>query len=56
MLVIQGLDYWLWANANLDKLSRHFDVGAISGVVIDYVVATPRATSPGRDSHADVVE
>ena len=50
MLVVQGLDYWLWANANLDQLRRHFDEPEITGVAIDYVVATkadlPEPSSP----------
>jgi hypothetical protein len=38
MFVIQGLDYWLWAHANRDLLSRYFGVETSEGIVIDYVV------------------
>ena len=38
MLVLQGLDYWIWAQANTGLLAAHFNVPAIAGLVIDYVV------------------
>ena len=38
MLVLQGLDYWIWAQANATLLADHFEVPAIDHVVIDYVV------------------
>ncbi len=40
LLIVQGLDYWLWATTNLDWLRRYFKAPSISGVVVDYVVAT----------------
>lgn len=45
MLIVQGLDYWLWATQNLDQLRRHFDDPAITGVTVDYVVATKAAST-----------
>lgn len=55
MLVIQGLDYWLWANANLEQLSQHFDVGAISDIAIDYVVATKNDRPIAEDPQATLL-
>jgi len=38
MLVLQGLDYWVWAQANAKLLADHFKVHAIRMVGVDYVV------------------
>jgi hypothetical protein len=38
MLVLQGLDYWIWAQANAKLLADHFKVHAIRMVGVDYVV------------------
>lgn len=40
MLVLQGLDYWIWAQANRAALEDHFSK-PISNVVIDYVIGVP---------------
>jgi hypothetical protein len=39
MLVLQGLDYWIWAQANLPELVKM--MGPISGMAIDFVVSMP---------------
>jgi hypothetical protein len=39
MLALQGLDYWIWATANLDLLADHFNIEKLTGVVIDFVTA-----------------
>jgi Restriction Endonuclease associating with ARP len=41
MLVLQGLDYWIWATAHADGLAAHFGVGGTPEVMIDCVVAEP---------------
>lgn len=46
MLVIQGLDYWVWAMANRTRLARRFDLGDHPRVVIDFVGARPSAAKP----------
>lgn len=38
-LVIQGLDYWVWATANAPALAEALDLPADAGVDVDYVVA-----------------
>lgn len=38
MLVLQGLDYWIWATAHRKTLSEHFE-RQVTAVAIDYVVA-----------------
>lgn len=45
-LVLQGLDYWLWANVNRDLLAKEFAVPAISDFHVDYVVADADGTLP----------
>jgi hypothetical protein len=38
-LVIQGLDYWIWATANADPLAETLGLPSGAGIEIDYVVA-----------------
>lgn len=38
-LVVQGLDYWIWATANSAALAEALDLPADAGVDVDYVVA-----------------
>lgn len=38
-LVMQGLDYWIWATANAPDLAEWLDLPADAGVDIEYVVA-----------------
>lgn len=40
MVVLQGLDYWIWATANLESLSAHdfATSGPYSGVEVDFLV------------------
>ncbi|MDQ3177738.1 MAG: hypothetical protein M3Q72_09365 [Actinomycetota bacterium] len=38
-LVVQGLDYWIWANANRPALAERLDLPADAEIEIDYVVA-----------------
>ena len=52
MLVLQGLDYWIWAQANMRLLADHFKIPAISRVVIDYVVGP----KDGKQNPADVTD
>lgn len=42
-LVVQGLDYWIWANANRAGLAELLDLPADAGIEIDYVVAEKTA-------------
>jgi hypothetical protein len=44
MLILQGLDYWIWANAHREQLRRFFRLTKIDAIVIDYVVA-PKGTT-----------
>ena len=46
MLVLQGLDYWLWATANLRRLLDLADSDDPTDPVVDFVV---RPKSPGED-------
>jgi hypothetical protein len=46
MVALQGLDYWIWATANLGLLAEHFEVPAPSGVSIDFVFAPPATGGP----------
>jgi Restriction Endonuclease associating with ARP len=39
MLVLQGLDYWIWAMAHAESLAAHFGLPGTPEVMIDYVVA-----------------
>lgn len=41
MLVLQGLDYWIWAQAHLDILAEHFGLTGTPKVRLDLVVAEP---------------
>lgn len=43
-VVVQGLDYWLWAKANLKALEDYFGKGQIVDVVIDFVLGEAKAT------------
>ncbi len=38
-LVVQGLDYWIWATANSSDVAEWLDLPADSGIDIEYVVA-----------------
>lgn len=38
-LVVQGLDYWIWASANLPAVAEQLGLDGHPEVVIDYVVA-----------------
>lgn len=38
-LVIQGLDYWIWATANAPALAEALELPADAGIDVDYVVA-----------------
>lgn len=38
-LVVQGLDYWIWATANAPDLAEWLDLPADAGIDIEYVVA-----------------
>jgi hypothetical protein len=40
MLVLQGLDYWIWANAHRKSLAKVFGLSGTPEVVVDFVVAT----------------
>jgi hypothetical protein len=53
MLILQGLDYWIWANANQDSIESYFRSigenpdGGIRHIVIDYVLgATDGQATP----------
>lgn len=55
MLVLQGLDYWIWAQANRSALESH--LGApITDVLVDYVLGVPgggaTSTRPVLSSYA----
>lgn len=38
-LVVQGLDYWIWANVNRAGLAELLELPADAGIEVDYVVA-----------------
>jgi hypothetical protein len=38
-LVVQGLDYWIWASANARDLAEWLNLPAEAGIDIEYVVA-----------------
>lgn len=38
-LVVQGLDYWIWARANAEALAESLELPPNAGVEVDYVVA-----------------
>lgn len=41
MLVLQGLDYWIWATANAAKLQANFQLSESPKVILDFVAAAP---------------
>jgi hypothetical protein len=46
-LVLQGLDYWMWATANRDLLAAYFEA-EIKDIHVDYMVGElPNSTAPG---------
>jgi hypothetical protein len=52
MLILQGLDYWIWAQSNATLLASHFKIDKITHIVIDYVVGTKDGHSPAASQHA----
>ena len=47
-LVVQGLDYWIWATANAGELAEWLELPADAGIDIEYVVAEK---TPGSRRH-----
>jgi hypothetical protein len=45
-LVLQGLDYWLWAAANADLLADRFGLEQLTGIKIDFVLGELDGTTP----------
>ncbi|MCK9902148.1 hypothetical protein CC117_25505 [Parafrankia colletiae] len=52
-LVLQSLDYWLWARTNADLLAAHFGLEQLTGIRIDLVAAEPDGTTP--DANAPIL-
>jgi hypothetical protein len=52
MLILQGLDYWIWAQSNARLLASHFKVDEIGHIVIDYVVGPEDGQSAVASQHA----
>lgn len=46
MLVLQGLDYWIWATANAATLQANFGLPSLPKVVLDFVAAIPASGNP----------
>ena len=43
MMVLQGLDYWIWATANSESLAKYFGLGEPSPeVVVDFLISEDR--------------
>lgn len=38
MIVLQGLDYWVWVSAHIKELERYFGVPKFSSIAVDFVV------------------
>ncbi len=59
MLVLQGLDYWIWAHAHRHDLAKQLGLKTDPEVVIDYVTAdpdTPYVTGPYTASQAEMLD
>lgn len=39
LMVLQGLDYWIWANAHREDIREHFKLPREPRFVIDYIIA-----------------
>jgi hypothetical protein len=52
MLILQGLDYWIWASANLSWLRGRLHANPQSGLRLLYAVAGKRASTPRIDRYA----
>ncbi|MEQ1504671.1 MAG: hypothetical protein ABMB14_20695 [Myxococcota bacterium] len=50
MLVLQGLDYWVWAEANRAELTQLLDAPADAPFQIDFVVAADKGVAIGTHS------
>ncbi|HEY0713328.1 MAG TPA: hypothetical protein VGF45_11690, partial [Polyangia bacterium] len=46
LMVMQGLDHWIWASANLPHIARFLGVSEISRIKLDFIVAEPGGTRP----------
>jgi hypothetical protein len=45
-VVLQALDYWMWATANKRLLAKHFNVPRLNGIVIDVLMGEPNGQQP----------
>lgn len=52
MLVLQGLDYWIWANKNVDWLRERLNASADAQVKILYAVAGKKGAAPSISEYA----
>lgn len=46
LMVLQGLDHWIWVTANRSALAQHLGIADISGLKLDFVVAEPNGRRP----------
>jgi hypothetical protein len=46
LMVLQGLDHWIWANANRAQIAKFLAVPEIAGIKLDFLVAEPNGTRP----------
>jgi len=45
-VVLQSLDYWMWATANEKLLAKHFNVPRLKGIVIDLLLGESDGQQP----------
>ena len=52
MMVLQGLDYWIWASANQDALAPEFGRKKVTGIEVDFLIDEGKGSSLGPYSMA----
>jgi hypothetical protein len=50
MMVLQGLDYWIWVTANKEALAAEFELQKVTGVEVDFLIDEGKGSSLGRYS------
>lgn len=53
MLVLQGLDYWIWANKNITWLQQRMDASPDAQLKVLYAVAGKKGTPPAISQYAE---
>ncbi|HEY0710241.1 MAG TPA: hypothetical protein VGG33_25745 [Polyangia bacterium] len=46
LMVLQGLDHWIWASANRAPLAQFLGVSDIAAIKLDFIVAEPNGNHP----------